>query len=75
MLVCLNFTPVARDHYRVGVPTAGAWHEIFNSDAFGGSGRGNPVPVMATSFRWNGWPQSIVVTIPPLGAVFLKGAT
>lgn len=43
MLVVLNFTPVPRHHYRVGVDQGGFWQEVFNSDApeYGGGGVGN----------------------------------
>ena len=73
--VVLNFTPVARRNYRVGVPRGGAWQEVLNSDAapYGGSGWGNfggveAVPVGAHGRRW-----SVVLTLPPMGAVFLRG--
>ncbi len=74
MVVCLNFTPVVRADYRVGVPRAGAWREVLNSDAtdFGGSGKGNLGRVTTAPIAWNGRQDSIVVTLPPLGAVFFK---
>ena len=70
--VVLNFTPVPRHGYRVGVPAAGRYREIFNSDSsyYGGSNVGNgtvptePVPCM-------GQPHSIVLSLPPLGGVLL----
>lgn len=74
VLVVLNFTPTPRYEYRVGVPRGGFWREILNSDAanYGGSGQGNMGRVEATSFAFHGRPYSLSLTLPPLGAVFLK---
>ena len=74
ILVCLNFTPEPREHYRVGVPRSGSWREALNSDAidFGGSGHGNFGRVATAPIAWNGRRHSISITIPPLGAVFFK---
>jgi 1,4-alpha-glucan branching enzyme len=76
MLVALNFTPVPRHDYRIGVPKAGRWREVLNSDAtvFGGSGQGNLGAVDSEAVAWNGRRHSITVTLPPLGALFLKAA-
>ena len=76
MLVALNFTPVPRHDYRIGVPDAGRWREALNSDAtvFGGSGQGNLGAVDSEPVAWNGRRHSITVTLPPLGALFLKAA-
>ena len=75
VLVALNFTPTPRYAYRVGVPHGGFWHEIFNSDAvdYGGSGHGNMGGVQAAPFAFHGRPHSLNLTLPPLGAVFLRG--
>ncbi len=75
LVVGCNFTPVPRHNYRVGVPWDGAWHEILNSDAklYGGSGQGNQGGVTAAPVTWHGHPQSINVTLPPLGMVVFKG--
>ncbi len=69
-----NFTPVPRLNYRVGVPRDGYWAEILNSDAceHGGSGQGNLGGVEATPVPFHGRPYSLNLTLPPLGAVFLK---
>jgi 1,4-alpha-glucan branching enzyme len=74
VLVCANFTPEPREHYRVGVPRSGSWREALNSDAedFGGSGLGNLGRVSTTGIAWNGRRQSISITVPPLGAVFFR---
>jgi len=74
ILVALNFTPVPRYNYRLGVPEAGIWHEIINSDAkeYGGSGHGNFGEVRAIEEPCHGRAHSIAVTLPPLAAVFFK---
>ncbi len=75
-VVAVNFTPVPRHDYRVGVPQGGAWAEIFNSDAleFGGSGLGNQGSVTSEAVPAHGRPYSLSLTLPPLAAVFLKPA-
>ncbi|MEP6864416.1 MAG: 1,4-alpha-glucan branching protein GlgB [Deltaproteobacteria bacterium] len=72
--VVANFTPVAREGYRLGVPRAGFWREILSSDSvhYGGSGVGNRGGMHTDSVGWRGFEQSLVVTAPPLGiAVFV----
>lgn len=73
VLAAFNFTPVPRQQYRIGVPKGGHWREIFNSDArdYGGSGHGNLGGVDAVPYPWNNRASSVVVTLPPLGAIFL----
>jgi 1,4-alpha-glucan branching enzyme len=73
VLIVLNFTPVVRHGYRLGVPGAGEYGEIFNSDAseFGGSHVVN-TPCASADIPWHGHMQSIEITLPPLAAVFLK---
>src|SRR5207245_2143662 len=76
IVVVANFTPVPRDGYRIGVPRAGHWTEILNSDAatYGGSGVGNRGGMDAEPVEWRGHTQSLVVTAPPLGIVmFVAG--
>ena len=75
ILVACNCTPVPRIGYRVGVPRAGLWAELLNSDArdYGGSGWGNWGGVRADSEGAHGRPFSLSLTLPPLGMVFLKG--
>lgn len=74
VLVAANFTPVPRTNYRIGVPRPGHWRELLNSDAkaYGGAGFGNLGGVQATRTPAHGRHDSIVLTLPPLGAVFLK---
>ena len=71
LLVACNFTPVPREGYQVGVPLAGAWREILNSDApvYGGSGIGNLGRVEAVPTAWHGREHSVRLTLPPLGVV------
>ena len=72
-VVC-NFTPVPRINYRIGVPRGGLWRELLNSDAVehGGSGHGNLGGVEASPEGCHGRPCSLSLTLPPLGALFLK---
>ena len=76
MVVSLvNMTPVER-RYRVGLPAAGTWAEILNTDAavYGGGNRGNLGGVTAESVAHHGRAQSALVVVPPLSAVWLKQA-
>ena len=72
-----NLTPIPRHNFRIGVPREGTWSEILNSDAeeFGGSGQGNFGAVESTPVSWNGRPSSIIVTLPPLGAIFFSNGS
>ena len=74
VVVVLNFTPVPRYNYRLGVPYAGTYREILNSDAacYGGSNLGNSGSVQSNPQSWMGRPHSISLTLPPLGAVVLQ---
>jgi 1,4-alpha-glucan branching enzyme len=75
LLVVCNFTPVTRSGYRVGVPFAGRWEEVLNSDAeiYGGSGQGNQGGMEAEVQPWHGRPYSLLLTAVPLGVVVFKG--
>ena len=74
VLIVCNFTPLPLLEYRVGVPRSGFWKEILNSDAehYGGSGHGNLGGVEADAIPFHGRPYSLNLTVPPLGAIFLK---
>jgi 1,4-alpha-glucan branching enzyme len=74
ILVVCNFTPVPRYNYKVGAPFPGTWHEILNSDSreYGGSGQGNLGSVEAKNVPFRDLPCSISLTLPPLGALYLK---
>ncbi len=76
ILVVLNYTPILRAGYRVGVPRGGHWRELLNSDAtvYGGSGVGNYGGADANQGPFHGREHSLQLTLPPLGAVFLKPA-
>ncbi|HRK62659.1 MAG TPA: 1,4-alpha-glucan branching protein GlgB [Candidatus Omnitrophota bacterium] len=70
----LNLTPVPRFVYRIGVPVAGYYKEILNSDAaeYGGSGIGNLGGVASEDFPWHGRPYSVQVNLPPLSVNIFK---
>ncbi len=74
MVVVLNFTPVPRSGYRIGIPAGGRWREAFNSDSafYGGSNLGNGgEALLAEEREWMNRPWSMEITLPPLGAVVL----
>ena len=73
LLVILNFTPVVRENYRIGVPKAGHYKEIFNSDSsyYDGSNIGSGI-IVSEPKEWMGQLNSINLTLPPLGGVILK---
>ncbi len=75
ILCVLNFTPVVREGYRVGVPAPGFWKESLNSDAgvYGGTNVGNNGGVFAESAAMHGQPFSVLLNLPPLGSLFFKG--
>ncbi|MEJ6781312.1 1,4-alpha-glucan branching protein GlgB [Aminobacter sp. Piv2-1] len=70
--VISNFTPVPRDNYRVPLPQAGTWREVFNSDAldYGGSGKGNGG--MVTARQADGGGAAVTLLLPPLATVMLE---
>ncbi|MGE0790545.1 MAG: 1,4-alpha-glucan branching protein GlgB [Sandaracinaceae bacterium] len=74
VLALLNFTPVVRYDYRVGVSHEGEFLEVLNTDAdiYGGSGVGNLGRVRVEATPWHGRPRSVLVTLPPLAAVLFR---
>ena len=75
VLACIvNFSPVPHGDYRVGLPQTGVWQELLNTDSgvYGGSGVGNLGSVVASDTPWHGQPASAKLTLPPLGALWLK---
>lgn len=75
MIVAIcNFTPMTWHNYHVGMPLPGFWKELLNSDAaiYGGSGQGNLGGKKTDPIAFHGRPQSIELTIPPLGIIFFK---
>ncbi|MFU8789087.1 MAG: 1,4-alpha-glucan branching protein GlgB [Methylobacter sp.] len=73
LIVILNFTPVTREQYRIGVPVEGSYKEIFNSDSsyYDGGNVGNG-SALSEPIPWMNLPHSISLTLPPLGAVILR---
>jgi 1,4-alpha-glucan branching enzyme len=73
-IVILNFTPVPRYDYRIGVPYPGVYREIMNSDSdyFSGSNVGNAGQLVADDIPWMGRPHSLQLTLPPLAALVLR---
>lgn len=77
LLAVCNFTPLPRYNYRLGVPQAGFWQEILNSDAwiYGGSNQGNFGGQEASPVAYdNRFQQSLSLTLPPLAALVFKPA-
>ena len=77
LIAAVNFSPVGRADYRFGVPPRKTWREELSTDAtaFGGTGEWrNEKPVRTQAIPSHGREQSIAITIPPLGAVILRGA-
>ena len=74
VVVIVNFTPIPRYGYRIGVPENCFYKEIFNSDAevYGGSNVGNMGGVEASGNQTSWLPYSLEVTVPPLGGLILK---
>jgi 1,4-alpha-glucan branching enzyme len=74
VVAVLNWTPVVRHGYRIGVPEPGFYRELLNSDAgwYGGSNLGNEGGVLSEPVPAHGQLQSIVLTLPPLGGLLLK---
>jgi 1,4-alpha-glucan branching enzyme len=74
IVVAINFTPVPLQNYRLGVPAAGYYQELLNSDAavYGGGNVGNGGGVQSKPEQWREWQHSLDLTVPPLGMVVLK---
>ncbi len=73
VIVVCNFTPVPHADYCIGVPRAGVWREIINTDgaAYGGSNMGNFGDVWARAVASHGFAQSLSLTLPPLATLIL----
>jgi 1,4-alpha-glucan branching enzyme len=74
LLVVLNMTPVSRTNFRVGVPAAGSWKEVFNSDKqeYWGAGITNKSSLKSEAVNWHGKDNSINITLSPLAASVFK---
>lgn len=68
LLVVCNFTPVVRENYKVGVPQAGSWKEVLNTDhlKYGGGGVVHKDPVKTIDFNWHGRYQALNLNLAPL---------
>ena len=73
-IVVLNFTPVPRHGYRLGVPAPGYYREILNTDAslYGGSNAGNGGGIHSEPQAWMDQPHSLILALPPLAGILLK---
>ena len=73
VVAVMNFTPVPREHYRIGMPLPGRWREILNTDAaiYGGTDRGNAGSVLAHSGESHGYANHASLMLPPLAALWL----
>ena len=74
LVVCCNFTPIPRHGYRVGVPAAGIYDEVFNGDSswYGGSNVGNAGSIATVPTPCHGLEQSLSLSLPPLATIVLK---
>ena len=74
IIVILNFTPVIRENYRIGVPASGNYEVIFNSDSdfYAGSNAGSHSSIYADDTAWMNKPASLALTLPPLAGLILK---
>ena len=74
IIVVLNFTPVIRDNYRIGVPEMGDYEVIFNSDSnyYSGSNTGSHSFIVAENTTWMNLPASLTLSLPPLAGLVLK---
>jgi 1,4-alpha-glucan branching enzyme len=74
ILTVVNFTPVPRDGYRLGVPEAGAWRTVLDTDAacYGGSNYGDGAAATAEPGPWQDLPASLALNLPPLATLILR---
>jgi 1,4-alpha-glucan branching enzyme len=76
VVVVVNFTPVVRENYRIGMPSRIPYAEVLNSDdpRYGGSGVANRSRLVPEALAWHGRAQSLPLTLPPLAAIYLAPA-
>jgi 1,4-alpha-glucan branching enzyme len=74
LLIILNYTPIPREEYRIGLPKKGTLIEVFNSDAakYNGTGNFKTEKLSSDSKEWNGRENSIAINLPPLGMLAFK---
>ena len=74
MVACIaNFSALPHLKYQIGLPRAGRWREVLNTDAalYGGSGVGNLGGIEAVPEPYHGRPASAIITVPPMGVLWL----
>ena len=73
-MAVFNFTPVVRDNYRIGVPEAGEYEVVINSDSeyYSGSNYSVSQVIQSDSIRWSDRPDSIVLNLPPLAGLIIR---
>lgn len=76
VVVIANLSPAPQHGVRIGLPSAGHWDEVFNTDSavYGGGNVGNMGGVTATDQEWHGMPASALVTCPPLAVIWLRAS-
>ncbi len=74
VIIVLNFTPVVRKNYRIGVPFGGHYEELFNSDSsyYDGTNTGNSDPIISEEKTWMNKDHSISITLPPLAGLIIR---
>ncbi len=74
LVILCNFSPIHREGYRVGVPVAGRYEVLLNSDEerFGGSGKGDKAPLRSEKIPCHGQEQSIAIDLPPMSGVIYR---
>ncbi|WP_198262639.1 1,4-alpha-glucan branching protein GlgB [sulfur-oxidizing endosymbiont of Gigantopelta aegis] len=74
VIIVLNFTPVVRENYRIGVPFGGHYEELLNSDSsyYNGTNIGNNNPIVSEAIPWMDKDHSISITLPPLAGLIIK---
>ena len=74
VIIVLNFTPVVRENYRIGVPFGGHYEELLNSDSsyYNGSNMGNNNPIISEPVPWMDKENSISITLPPLAGLIIR---
>ena len=74
LIIVCNFNPVTRENYMIGVPKAGTYKEIFNTDdeKFGGSGVKNKAGINTVKKGIHGFEQHLSLTLPPMSVIYLK---
>lgn len=74
LMVIGHFTPMLRENYRIGIPDAGYWSEVLNTDStyYGGGNRGNGLGIHTEAVKFDGFAQSAEFLLPPLSTLIFK---